>query len=734
MKLRDFANYNRISKRYKTMSIISYITIAFILIAFFSGAIALYDTEVKKTAESFNDYILSNVVSSFEEGMWSMKNFQQQLLLNENLHQVVSSETDEHFMLDSTWDLIADLKTHAGYDDKIDLFFVYLKYSDEVLFNNGIVNAKLFYNAYFADTGITFEQWKSLISNEKEFDRFSGLSFSDRNGQIVDCIMLVSNIPNENKNNSLVILSDKQNFIGGFKNVKWEAACDIYIYNVYGRLVLYEKKVDDDFIPYTVNEIKKYEKPTYKVIIKQLSMIDGNWSLASRIPNRELNLRITMLQMACFVGLLCVLIIIFLFIRYFVKINYQPVKKLVDLFGNSDKKGEFEFLYDSIVDTIGEKKKNFENLKLLENYFQTVIIPQAVNGSLSQQMLDEYHSYFEDRQYILAVFYLENIASLFEDDEEMSNFERNYHLNYILQNVIKELLSEHETDMFFTTVDKFDLCVINLKNESDAEQIYQTLDKGIKFINEQFQLDVAVKVSKPQEGLLGISGVFEKMVEEFKPEQSKNEQYSFSLYKERSLVQCIKVGNKESALEIVQMLLSEGESKAERNYFNFVVLDIMATILKTLSEQGKSTFNIEEICDFYKKINMSVNTTEKVAQDLEEYVKYACNVFLEDTAKTPAASHVRAEEIQAYIAENFADCNLSLSMIADHFCLSRPHLSKIFKDTLGMTVLNYINNVRMEHADRLMKEGRYSLKEIAEMVGFGNVRSLYRLRKKNTEE
>lgn len=79
------------------------------------------------------------------------------------------------------------------------------------------------------------------------------------------------------------------------------------------------------------------------------------------------------------------------------------------------------------------------------------------------------------------------------------------------------------------------------------------------------------------------------------------------------------------------------------------------------------------------------------------------------------------------------DCNLSLSMIADHFGLSRPHLSKIFKETLGMTVLNYINNVRMEYAERLIQEGRYSLNEIAQMAGFGNVRSLYRLRKKNKE-
>lgn len=733
MKIRKLIKFRRIPRKYKIMSIFSYITIVFVLMAFAVSVIAVYDSEMKKTTSSFNNYILTNVVSSFEDGIWSMKNFQKQLLLNEYLQQVVASETKDYFALDSTWSLLEDLKAYADYDDKIDLFFVYLKRTDQILFQNGIVDAELFYNAYFAETGITFEDWKTLIANEKGEDSFAGSSFADENGQPVEAVMLVGSIPGNLEQNSFVIYSRKQNFMGGLVDVTWEAASDIYIYNIYGRLMLYEKKVNDDYIPGTLDEIKKYEDNAYQVFIQPLSMREGNWYLASRIPKYDLNLRVSMLQMISLAGAFCALVIIILFIKYFVKLNYRPVERLVELFGAAGKKGEFEFLYDSIVDTIGEKKKVLENLKALENRFQTAIIPQAIHGNLSPKMLDEYHSYFEDRQYILSVFHLENISSLFSEDEEMSNFEREYHLSYILNNVMQELFSEYDTDVFFASVDTFDLCIVNLKDGCTQEQIRQTVSKGMEFINGHFNLQIEAGFSEVCEGFLGLSSAFEKIAEGFKSAKTKNERYSFSIYKERGLVQCIKVGNKEAALEIVHALLSETESKAERSYFNIVALDIMSTILKILSESEAETFDLEEVCDFYKKINSSLNSTEKVALVLEDYVRYACGIFSEGAVKKNTRSHVRAEEIQIYIAENFMDCNLSLSMIADHFGLSRPHLSKIFKETLGMTVLNYINNVRMEYAERLIQEGRYSLNEIAQMAGFGNVRSLYRLRKKNKE-
>ena len=44
--------------------------------------------------------------------------------------------------------------------------------------------------------------------------------------------------------------------------------------------------------------------------------------------------------------------------------------------------------------------------------------------------------------------------------------------------------------------------------------------------------------------------------------------------------------------------------------------------------------------------------------------------------------------------------------------------------------IDYIMKKRIEHAKELMADGKYSTREISEMVGFGHERTFYRAQKK----
>ena len=52
--------------------------------------------------------------------------------------------------------------------------------------------------------------------------------------------------------------------------------------------------------------------------------------------------------------------------------------------------------------------------------------------------------------------------------------------------------------------------------------------------------------------------------------------------------------------------------------------------------------------------------------------------------------------------------------------LSKYHFIRKFKEATGQTVVSYINAVRIEHAERMLREGEHSVAQVAEACGFPN--------------
>ena len=77
----------------------------------------------------------------------------------------------------------------------------------------------------------------------------------------------------------------------------------------------------------------------------------------------------------------------------------------------------------------------------------------------------------------------------------------------------------------------------------------------------------------------------------------------------------------------------------------------------------------------------------------------------------------RALEI---IHANYCSPGLSLSSVAEALHYSPSYLSRAFARELGTPLVNYINNLRLDDARRLLREGAYYVYEVAELVGFSS--------------
>ena len=89
------------------------------------------------------------------------------------------------------------------------------------------------------------------------------------------------------------------------------------------------------------------------------------------------------------------------------------------------------------------------------------------------------------------------------------------------------------------------------------------------------------------------------------------------------------------------------------------------------------------------------------------------------TADSPSHTpeHIRyVSYVLSYIHENFSK-KILIPDIASHLNISSRYLSKIFFHHMNLTILNYINIYRINHAIELMLNTNLTLTNIAELVG-----------------
>jgi two-component system, response regulator YesN len=77
------------------------------------------------------------------------------------------------------------------------------------------------------------------------------------------------------------------------------------------------------------------------------------------------------------------------------------------------------------------------------------------------------------------------------------------------------------------------------------------------------------------------------------------------------------------------------------------------------------------------------------------------------------------QKIKSYIETNYAD-NISLKGIASHFYMNPVYLGQLFKKTYGVFFNEFLLQIRVNEAKKLLRQTDLRIYEIAERVGFSN--------------
>ena len=152
----------------------------------------------------------------------------------------------------------------------------------------------------------------------------------------------------------------------------------------------------------------------------------------------------------------------------------------------------------------------------------------------------------------------------------------------------------------------------------------------------------------------------------------------------------------------------------------YLLSDIRNTLFRArnlIRPNEQNTERLETIDALFGK-KMSMQLMEDIAHSL-------CKLNLASSDESQLI-----KEIRKFIDEKFADPSLGLTRISDQFHISESYFSHLFKETYQQNFSNYLENVRMEEASRLIRETDISLNELYLAVGYNNANTFRRAFKK----
>lgn len=208
--------------------------------------------------------------------------------------------------------------------------------------------------------------------------------------------------------------------------------------------------------------------------------------------------------------------------------------------------------------------------------------------------------------------------------------------------------------------------------------------------------------------------------EEIQSIKTKNEAEHISNYYpaeiEKELVAKVKSGDKKGATTILNELLGHVLFDNGSNFeiTKARVLELMIVLSRAAVEGGG---NLEMIfglkLKYLKEVNEIDNTESLCFWIVKVLGRFTDCVYSTENQNN---SYVLQKAIE-YINENYMN-DISLESVSNYVYLSTSYFSRLFKKSMGINFIDYLNKVRVEESKKYLPDLRLSLSNIAQLVGF----------------
>ncbi len=197
------------------------------------------------------------------------------------------------------------------------------------------------------------------------------------------------------------------------------------------------------------------------------------------------------------------------------------------------------------------------------------------------------------------------------------------------------------------------------------------------------------------------------------------------------LVDRLKYASKNDISAIIDesMILIRNNPGQFKVFASYILVDLIFAVSKLIEKFGGDIKQLKPEILQRKFIDDAVQDEANFTKILEQVLNFAVEYRNSKMIGKYGDVILKAKK---YIEENYADQNTTLSTVAEAVALSPNHFSTIFSQECKTTFIEYLTNVRIENAKRLIRETEMKGYDIAYECGFSDPHYFSYIFKKNT--
>ncbi len=175
-------------------------------------------------------------------------------------------------------------------------------------------------------------------------------------------------------------------------------------------------------------------------------------------------------------------------------------------------------------------------------------------------------------------------------------------------------------------------------------------------------------------------------------------------------------------------LLSLKEASEEGDFARAqVLLETLRELVKGMNEMT-ATAVLWDVARLFSKnvsevLEMPQGEQESMADFTRSFLRYLCDHMPEEQPKEEKVAGYRKRnivDILSYIHEHYLDDNFSVKYLAAYFETSISNISHFFKKNMGVTISQYIDQIKLDKAKELLADSDSKISEIAQRLRYNN--------------
>ena len=167
------------------------------------------------------------------------------------------------------------------------------------------------------------------------------------------------------------------------------------------------------------------------------------------------------------------------------------------------------------------------------------------------------------------------------------------------------------------------------------------------------------------------------------------------------------------------------ESRLSLSTARMIVYELSARILRLIRDQSPAMLELVPDTVFSTRLRSPEELTAALAT-------LAVPVAEGMLATKESHNTALTDQVLRYIRENHARYDFTVASMAGALEVSQSYLSRFFRDQTGMTVTEYVTNVRMEQARTLLRKSDTTIHAVGLQVGYFDTSSFIRRFKAHT--